>query len=56
MQFHFPSQPESFVPVRGRQWNGDDLVLPFEKDVIKDAPNVDADGHLDENEQARLFE
>ena len=47
---------ESLVPLRGYQWKGEDLVLAYEKDVVKDAPNIDADGHLEADEQARLFD
>ncbi|WP_432559981.1 YsnF/AvaK domain-containing protein [Granulicoccus sp. GXG6511] len=46
---------ESLVPMQGHSWNGEDLVLPFEKDIVKDAPNVDADRHLSESEQDELF-
>jgi uncharacterized protein (TIGR02271 family) len=32
-------------------------VVPFSKDKVKDAPNVDLDGrHLDESEEQRLYE
>ncbi|NHC24686.1 PRC and DUF2382 domain-containing protein [Nocardioides sp. IC4_145] len=48
---------ESFVPVADAHLDGGDLRLPFTKDRIKDAPNVDLDaGHLDEAEEARLYE
>ena len=47
---------ESLVPLQGYQWKGEDLVLAYEKDVVKDAPNIDADGHLEADEQARLFD
>jgi uncharacterized protein (TIGR02271 family) len=48
---------ESFVPVENASFEGDRLVLPFSKDKVKDAPNVDADGgHLDESEEQRLYE
>ncbi|MDO5501158.1 MAG: PRC-barrel domain-containing protein, partial [Propionibacteriaceae bacterium] len=46
---------ESLVPLRGHSWNGEDLVLPFEKDIVKNAPNIDADRHLSEQEQDDLF-
>jgi uncharacterized protein (TIGR02271 family) len=48
---------ESFVPVANATYNGDRLVVPFSKDKVKDAPNVDLDGrHLDESEEQRLYE
>jgi uncharacterized protein (TIGR02271 family) len=48
---------ESFVPVQDATYDGDRLTLPFSKDKIKDAPNVDLDGqHLDRDEEQRLYE
>jgi uncharacterized protein (TIGR02271 family) len=48
---------ESFVPVADATFNGDRLVVPFSKDKVKDAPNVDLEGrHLDESEEQRLYE
>ncbi len=48
---------ESFVPVEGATLEGDRLVVPYTKDKVKDAPNVDLDrGHLDPDEEQRLFE
>ena len=29
---------ENFVPLRGARIDGEDLVLPFDKDVVKDSP------------------
>ena len=36
----------SFVPIEEAQGAGDDVSVPFTKDQVKDAPNVDADGEL----------
>jgi len=48
---------ETFIPVSDATFNGDRLTLPFGKDQVKDAPNVDAEGgHLDESEERRLYE
>jgi len=48
---------ESFVPVEQATLDGDRLTLPYTKDKVKDAPNVDVDGrHLDESEEQRLYE
>jgi len=48
---------ESFVPVSNATVEGDRVVVPFTKDQVKDAPNVDVDGgHLDESEERRLYE
>ena len=48
---------ESFVPVEGAKLEGGRLTVPYTKDVVKDAPNVEAEqGHLDPDEERRLFE
>lgn len=48
---------ESFVPVENATLDGDRLTLPYTKDKVKDAPNVELDGrHLDESEEQRLYE
>jgi len=47
---------ESFVPLKDLTPRGDDLVLPYSKDKVKDAPNVDAaEGHLSVAEEADLY-
>ncbi|MCP3420409.1 DUF2382 domain-containing protein [Nocardioides pinisoli] len=47
---------ESFVPAADADVNGDGVRVPFTKDQIKDAPNVDvASGHLDQSEEQRLY-
>lgn len=46
---------QSFAPVHGASVAGDDLRLGVTKDQVKDAPNVDDDGHLDESEQDALY-
>jgi uncharacterized protein (TIGR02271 family) len=48
---------ETFIPVAGASFSGDRLELPYTKDKVKGAPNVDVDsGHLDEAEEQRLYE
>jgi uncharacterized protein (TIGR02271 family) len=48
---------ETFIPVSDATFNGDRLTLPFGKDQVKDAPNVDAEGgHLDQSEERRLYD
>ena len=37
---------ENLVPLRGSRIDGDDLVLPFEKDVVKDSPEIADASHL----------
>lgn len=46
---------ENFVPLQGSSISGDNLVLPFGKDVVKDAPNVSDASHLDADEQQELY-
>lgn len=46
---------ESFVPVKDVRQDGDRVVLPYQKDVIKDAPKVDADQHLSPQEEEELY-
>ncbi len=47
---------ESFVPLEGARIEGDDVVVPYTKDQVKDAPRVDADGHLEPSEEDRLYQ
>jgi len=48
---------ETFIPVADAELSGDRLTVPFDKDKVKDAPNVAADGgHLDQDEEQRLYE
>ncbi|GGS60922.1 DUF2382 domain-containing protein [Streptomyces violaceus] len=49
---------ESFVPIHDGTVVEDHLEVPFAKDTVKDAPNVDVDagGHLSEEEEHRLYE
>jgi uncharacterized protein (TIGR02271 family) len=46
---------ESFVPLEGARVEGGDLVVPYTKDQVKDAPRVDVDGHLEPSEEDRLY-
>jgi hypothetical protein len=46
---------QSFIPVEGARIDGDDLVVPYTKDHVKDAPRVEADGHLEPEEEDRLY-
>ncbi|MEY2534213.1 MAG: hypothetical protein QOF29_2123 [bacterium] len=45
----------SFVPIRDASPAGDDVRIAHEKDLVKDAPNVDADGELSPEEERRLY-
>jgi len=46
---------ENFAPLSGSTFSGDELVLPFDKSVVKDAPDVAEAGHLDTDEQDNLY-
>jgi hypothetical protein len=39
----------------GSQRHEDGLMLDVTKDAVKDAPSIDADGHLEESEEQRLY-
>jgi uncharacterized protein (TIGR02271 family) len=49
---------ESMIPLQDADLQGDRLIVPFEKAVVKDAPNVDAadDEPLAEDEVTRLYD
>jgi uncharacterized protein (TIGR02271 family) len=46
----------SFVPIRDASADGDDVRVSHEKDLVKDAPNVEADGQLSPEEERRLYQ
>lgn len=46
---------ESFVPLQGASFEGSNLRLAYDKDKIKNAPNVGADQHLDASEEDQLY-
>ncbi len=45
----------SFVPIQGVTLDGDTVVVPFEKRVVKDAPQIDEDGALSPAEEEELY-
>ena len=48
---------ESFVPISEAELQGDRLTVPYRKDQVKDAPNVDPEGgHLSRQEERRLYD
>ena len=47
---------ETFVPYEAANHTADGLSVPFTKDFIKDAPNIDADGPLVAEDQQRIFD
>ncbi|GAA1435076.1 PRC and DUF2382 domain-containing protein [Microlunatus lacustris] len=46
---------ESFVPLEGARVQGDDVVVGYDKDKVKDAPRVDPDGSLSPEEEDSLY-
>ena len=45
----------TFVPLSGAAREDDGLRVPYEKSLVKDAPNMEADGELSGDEEARLY-
>jgi uncharacterized protein (TIGR02271 family) len=46
----------SFAPIRDAEEAGDDIRVGHDKDKIKDAPKIDADGELSRDEERSLYE
>ncbi|MEV4458120.1 PRC-barrel domain-containing protein [Microbispora sp. NPDC049633] len=48
---------ESFVPMRDAELVADHVEVPYDKDRVKDAPNIDVDagGHLSADEERDLY-
>jgi hypothetical protein len=47
----------SFVPIEGAEVAGDrELRVPYQKEQIKNAPKVEADGELEPEEERKLYE
>ena len=46
----------SFVPVADASSVGEDIRIGYEKGLVKDAPNVEADGELSPEEERRLYD
>jgi uncharacterized protein (TIGR02271 family) len=47
---------KTFVPIKGADPAGEDLRVPVTKAQVKDAPRIDADQELSEQEERQLFE
>jgi uncharacterized protein (TIGR02271 family) len=45
----------SFVPLAQASAHGDQVQVPYEKQLVKDAPRVDTDQHLSEAEEQELW-
>src|SRR3954452_12264250 len=46
---------ETFIPVQGAEVTGDRVTLQYDKATVKNAPNVDEDGHLSPQEEEQLY-
>jgi uncharacterized protein (TIGR02271 family) len=46
----------NFVPLADATMEGSDLRLPYTKDRVKDAPSVDPDGQLSQQEERELYD
>jgi uncharacterized protein (TIGR02271 family) len=52
----FFGSSESFVPLAQADVTGEEIRVPYAKDKVKDAPNIDVDGgHLDQSQEAELY-
>lgn len=48
---------ETFIPIRDADANGEEVRVPYSKDMIKDAPRMeDADGHLSPQQEQELYQ
>lgn len=45
----------SFVPLNDARIDGDHVVVPYDKAMVKDSPNAEHDGHLSPEEEAQLY-
>src|SRR5215204_28760 len=45
----------SFVPLAQATQTDEDVGVPYDKQLVKDAPRVDPDGHLSEGEERQLW-
>jgi uncharacterized protein (TIGR02271 family) len=46
---------ESFIPLSQASFSGERLTVPYDKNKVKGAPNVAADGHLSPDEERELY-
>ena len=46
---------QSFAPLYGSRSDGGDLQLAVTKDMVTDAPGIDADGHIEDSENEALY-
>jgi uncharacterized protein (TIGR02271 family) len=46
---------QSFAPLYGSRSDGGDLQLAVTKDMVQDAPGIEADGHIEDSENEALY-
>jgi uncharacterized protein (TIGR02271 family) len=46
---------ETFIPLADATVSGDELTVPYTKAFVKEAPNVDEDGHLSPDQERELY-
>jgi uncharacterized protein (TIGR02271 family) len=46
---------QSFAPIHGSEFEGGQVRLAVSKDLVKDAPSIDDDGHMEASEQDALY-
>jgi len=45
----------SFMPLKDAKDDGDNVVAPYSKQQVKDAPRMEADGELSQTDEAALY-
>jgi uncharacterized protein (TIGR02271 family) len=45
----------TFVPLQGASQDGDTLQVPYDKSQVKDAPKIDPDGELSQQQESELY-
>ena len=46
---------ETFIPLDEAQLSGDEITVPYEKDFVKDAPNISEDGEITPEQENELY-
>ncbi len=47
---------ESFIPLADASLSGNGITVPYTKAFVKDAPNIDEDGHLSPEQERQLYD
>ena len=55
MKTGFFGSAESFVPLQDAEVRGDDIVVGYDEDKVKDAPRIDDDGSISPEEEDELY-